>query len=115
MALPLRDYGEGGIYHREKRTVNRTFPRTHTKNPVTPKVSTKGSPQDVLKIGLKALAAYFGYPPSYAAVPVTALFSDFGDAGERRLNPDRAAQRLGYKNAKHQQMMIDAAKRQGIK
>lgn len=47
MALPLREYGEGGIYHKEKRTINRTFPRTHIKETATPKNQAKGSPQDV--------------------------------------------------------------------
>ena len=114
MATPISSYGDGGVYHRGLKIVDKTFPRSH--KPVKPNPhSFQGSLKEILKLAGKSAAAYFGAPSSYAAVPITALFSDFGQEGERRLDPDRAAQRLGYKNANHQKLMIEAAKRRGVK
>ena len=60
----------------------------------------------MLKLGLKSGAALFGVPPSYSSIPITALFSDFGMAGEERLNPDRAAKLKGFKSKKDQDLKI---------
>jgi outer membrane protein assembly factor BamA len=104
MSQSLRNYGDGGVFHREKRTVQRTFPRTHLKTP--PKKTDYSNPKDLLKLGMKTAAAYVGMPNSYAAVPITSLFSDFGMAGEERLNPNRAAQLKGFKNKKDQDLRV---------
>jgi len=109
---PIRSYGDGGVYHRDLKSVSRTFPRTHTKPTPTSGHGFKGDTEEVVKLAVKSLAAYFGVPSSYAAVPVTALFSNFGMEGEP---PDRRAQILGYKDAAHQQMMINDAKARGVK
>lgn len=108
----IHAYGDRGVYHRDLKSIQRTFPRTH------PKQSShvfKGTAKETLKLGLKAGSAYLGVPQSYAALPITALFSDFGMEGEKRLNPDRAARLLGYKDANHQQLMIKAHKKKGGK
>jgi hypothetical protein len=104
MGQPLRNYGDGGVYHREKRTIGRTFPGSHLRIKDRPKDNFK--PQDILKLAIKSGAAFFGVPGSYAAVPITALFSDFGMAGEERLDPDRAARLKGYKDKKDQDLTI---------
>jgi len=109
---PVRAYGDGGVYHRDIKSTQRTFPRTHTKPKPPSGHGFKGDAGDITKLAIKSLAAYFGVPSSYAAVPVTALFSNFGMEGEP---PDRRAQILGYKDAAHQQMMINDAKARGVK
>lgn len=113
---PVRSYGDGGKYRPSLRTVDRTFPKTHT-HPSAPSVKAgghgfSGSVGEVTKLAVKSIAAYFGVPSSYAAVPVTALFSNFGMEGEP---PDRKAQLLGYKDAAQQKQMIEAAKARGVK
>lgn len=112
MPTSLRAYGDKGVYHRDLKSVQRTFPRTHTKTPA--KSGFQGTPQEVLKIAGKSAAAYFGYSPSYASVPITALFSDFGQAGEERLNPERAARIQGYKSvADKKKRIADAENKRG--
>ena len=104
MSQALRNYGDKGVYHRDLRSVNRTFPRSHLRIKDRPKDHFK--PKDILKLGLKSGAAFFGVPPSYGAVPITSLFSDFGMAGEEGLNPDRAARLKGFKNKKDHDLKL---------
>ena len=113
--MPVSSYGSGGVYHRGLKIVDKTFPRTHTK-PKPKAHGYQGTIKETMNLGAKALAAFFGYPPSYAAVPITALFSDFGMEGEKRLDPDRAARLLGYKDKAHQDRMIkEQMKRDALK
>ena len=104
MSQALKNYGDGGVYHRDLRSVGRTFPRSHLKIKDRPKDNLK--PKDILKLGVKTMGSFLGIPASYAAVPVTSLFSDFGMAGEERLNPDRAARLKGFKSKKDQDQLI---------
>lgn len=87
------------------------FPYQHsTQKPGT----TPGSVNDVLKIARDSLFAYFGRPSSYKSVPITAMFSNFGLAGEK---PDVRARLLGYSSAADQQAEIqrmENAKRLGV-
>lgn len=112
MPTALRAYGDKGVYHRDLKSVQRTFPRTHTK--VKAKPGFQGSPQEILKIAGKSAAAFFGVPSSYASIPITAMFSDFGQAGEERLNPERAARIQGYKSvADKKKRIADVENKQG--
>ena len=104
MSQALRNYGDKGVYHRDLRSVGRTFPRSHLRIKDRPKDHFK--PKDILKLGLKSAAAFFGVPNSYAAVPITSLFSDFGMAGEERLNPDRAARLKGFKGKQDHELKL---------
>ena len=104
MSQALRNYGDKGVYHRDLRSVGRTFPRSHLRIKDRPKDNFK--PKDILKLGVKTLGSYLGIPASYAAIPVTSMFSNFGMAGEEKLNPDRAARLKGYKDKKDQDLTI---------
>lgn len=114
--MPISSYGDGGVYHRGLKIVDKTFPRTHTKPKNNPSShGYQGGIKETLKLGAKSLASFFGVPASYAAVPITAMFSDFGMEGEKRLNPDRAARLLGYKDKAHQDRMIEEAMKRQLK
>jgi hypothetical protein len=103
--MSISSYGDGGVYHRGLKIVDKTFPRSHTKVKPNPH-AFQGTTKEILKLGAKSLGAYFGIPASYAALPVTALFSNFGMEGEKKLNPDRHARLLGYKSKADQELKI---------
>ena len=103
--MSISSYGDKGVYHRGLKIVDKTFPRTHHPSKPNPH-AFKGTTKEVLKLGAKSLGAFFGIPASFAALPVTALFSNFGMAGEKELNPDRHARLLGYKSKKDQDKKI---------